>query len=51
MSTDDLIQSEPDADGYALIGACFDVYNKMGNGDLDRGEIHELKPLIFANSR
>jgi GxxExxY protein len=37
MSTDvdDLIQSEHDADGYALIGACFDVYNEMGNGYLE----------------
>ena len=35
MSTDDPVQSEHDADGYALIGACFDVYNEMGNGYLE----------------
>ena len=33
--TDDPIPSEHDADGYALIGACFDVYNEMGNGYLE----------------
>ena len=32
---DDPIPSEHDADGYALIGACFDVYNEMGNGYLE----------------
>jgi GxxExxY protein len=35
MATDDPIQAEHDADGYALIGACFDVYNEMGNGYLE----------------
>jgi GxxExxY protein len=33
--TDDPIPSEHDADGYALIGACFDVYDEMGNGYLE----------------
>ncbi|MSU24444.1 MAG: GxxExxY protein [Opitutus sp.] len=35
MSTDDPIAPEHDADGYALIGACFEVYNEMGNGYLE----------------
>jgi GxxExxY protein len=35
MSTDTPIQIEHDADGYALIGACFEVYNEMGNGYLE----------------
>ncbi|MSU65363.1 MAG: GxxExxY protein [Opitutus sp.] len=35
MSTDAPIPSEHDADGYALIGACFEVYNEMGNGYLE----------------
>ena len=35
MSTDDPIQPDHDADGYALIGACFEVYNEMGNGFLE----------------
>ena len=35
MSTDDPIQQDHDADGYALIGACFEVYNEMGNGFLE----------------
>lgn len=35
MSTDELISAERDPDGYALIGACFDVYNEMGNGYLE----------------
>jgi len=35
MSTDEPISSERDPDGYALIGACFDVYNEMGNGYLE----------------
>jgi GxxExxY protein len=35
MSTDTATQIEHDADGYALIGACFEVYNEMGNGYLE----------------
>lgn len=35
MSTDIQTQIEHDADGYALIGACFEVYNEMGNGYLE----------------
>jgi len=26
---------ERDVDGYAIIGACFEVYNEMGNGYLE----------------
>jgi GxxExxY protein len=33
MSTD--VSAVHDADGYALIGACFEVYNEMGNGYLE----------------
>jgi len=35
MNTDQPISSERDPDGYALIGACFDVYNELGNGYLE----------------
>lgn len=35
MSTDEIQATEHDADGYALIGACFEVYNEMGNGYLE----------------
>jgi GxxExxY protein len=35
MSTDGQPSAERDPDGYALIGACFDVYNEMGNGYLE----------------
>lgn len=38
MSTliaDENPQTEHDADGYALIGACFEVYNEVGNGYLE----------------
>lgn len=35
MSTDTQTQIAHDADGYALIGACFEVYNEMGNGYLE----------------
>ena len=35
MNTDIQIQTEHDVDGYALIGACFEVYNEMGNGYLE----------------
>ena len=35
MATDCIPQTEHDADGYALIGACFEVYNEMGNGYLE----------------
>jgi len=35
MNTDDRVAVEHDADGYALIGACFEVYNEMGNGYLE----------------
>ncbi|MFZ5496947.1 MAG: GxxExxY protein [Verrucomicrobiota bacterium] len=35
MSTDTQTQIAHDADGYALIGPCFEVYNEMGNGYLE----------------
>ena len=35
MDTDNPIPAELDVDGYALIGACFEVYNEMGNGYLE----------------
>lgn len=35
MSTDDPIHPEHDQDGYALIGACFEVHKEMGNGYLE----------------
>ena len=35
MNTDTDKKPELDPDGYALIGACFDVYNEMGNGYLE----------------
>ncbi len=35
MNTDAPIQIDHDVDGYALIGACFEVYNEMGNGYLE----------------
>jgi GxxExxY protein len=35
MSTDGLIHPEHDPDGYALIGACFEVHKEMGNGYLE----------------
>lgn len=36
MNTDgSTLATEHDADGYALIGACFEVYNEMGNGYLE----------------
>ncbi|MBI5768194.1 MAG: GxxExxY protein [Verrucomicrobia bacterium] len=35
MNTDAPTHIEHDADGYALIGACFEVYNEMGNGYLE----------------
>ena len=33
MSTDD--SAVHDTDGYALVGACFEVYNELGNGFLE----------------
>jgi GxxExxY protein len=35
MTTDNTLQSEHDPDGYALIGACFEVHKEMGNGYLE----------------
>ena len=35
MNPDEQKLIEHDADGYALIGACFEVYNEMGNGYLE----------------
>ena len=35
MDTEDPISTELDVDGYAFIGACFEVYNEMGNGYLE----------------
>ena len=35
MATDEITGTEHDADGYALIGACFEVYNETGNGYLE----------------
>ncbi len=35
MNTDPSSSTDHDAEGYALIGACFEVYNEMGNGYLE----------------
>ncbi|HEY0967134.1 MAG TPA: GxxExxY protein [Opitutaceae bacterium] len=35
MRADDPISPDLDPDGYALIGACFEVYNELGNGYLE----------------
>ena len=35
MITDTLPQTGHDAEGYAVIGACFEVYREMGNGYLE----------------
>ncbi len=35
MGTDVPTQTDHDADGYALMGACFEVYNELGNGYLE----------------
>jgi len=35
MNTDPNKQPEHDPEGYALIGACFTVYNELGNGYLE----------------
>ena len=39
MNTDEKQSAEHDADGYSLIGACFEVYNEMGNGYLE--DVHQ----------
>jgi len=35
MDTDTIPKTEYDVDGYALIGACFEVYKELGNGYLE----------------
>jgi GxxExxY protein len=35
MNTDISPQTEHDVEGYSMIGACFEVYNEMGNGYLE----------------
>ena len=35
MSSDDQNSTALDPDGYALIGACFEVYNELGSGYLE----------------
>jgi GxxExxY protein len=35
MITEEPIAAEHDPNGYALIGACLEVYRHMGNGDLE----------------
>lgn len=35
MATEDPLPAEYDPDGYALIGACLEVYRHMGNGYLE----------------
>lgn len=35
MHTDTPTPTEHDVDGYALMGACFEVYNELGNGYLE----------------
>ena len=35
MDTDTILKTEYDVDGYELIGACFEVYNELGNGYLE----------------
>jgi GxxExxY protein len=35
MNTDPNKQTDHDPEGYALIGACFAVYNELGNGYLE----------------
>ncbi|PAW61538.1 MAG: hypothetical protein B9S34_16200 [Opitutia bacterium Tous-C1TDCM] len=35
MTTDESEPRKLDADGYAIIGACFEVYNELGNGFLE----------------
>lgn len=35
MNTDESPATEHDPDGYALVGACFEVHSEMGNGYLE----------------
>ena len=35
MNTDITPQIDHDVEGYSMIGACFEVYNEMGNGYLE----------------
>jgi GxxExxY protein len=35
MNTDIPPQADLDVEGYSMIGACFEVYNEMGNGYLE----------------
>jgi GxxExxY protein len=49
MNTDDQVSIERDPDGYALIGACFDVYNELGNGYLE--DVYQESLEIELNDR
>lgn len=35
MNTDSIPQTGHDKEGYAIMGACFEVYREMGNGYLE----------------
>ena len=35
MNTDEIHTADHDPDGYALIGACFEVHKELGNGYLE----------------
>jgi GxxExxY protein len=47
MNTDEKPEIEHDPDGYALIGACFEVYNEMGNGYLEDVYQESLELELF----
>ena len=49
MNTEHSDQSEIDADGYALIGECFEVDNEMGNGFLE--EVYQESLELELNER
>lgn len=46
MDTENPAQPDRDPDGYALIGACFEVYNEMGNGYLEDVYQESLEPEL-----
>lgn len=48
MNTDTNKQPENDPEGYALIGACFAVYNEMGSGYLE-DVYHESLEIELAD--
>jgi GxxExxY protein len=49
MITDKPTKPEHDPDGYALIGACFEVYNEMGNGYLE--DVYQESLELELNDR